>query len=100
MGKGRRFWKGRAANHHEKAGINRKPSAGAEGEMHALGKEQIEEADGRRCDADHKQRQHPAMIRNPARHQQPKAQRGQRSAQPALWPARGEGVFTAPGRRR
>ena len=80
MGKGRRFGEGRAANHHEKAGINRKPRAGAEGEMHALWKEQIEEADGRRGNADNKQRQHPAMIRNPARHQQPEAECRQRSA--------------------
>jgi hypothetical protein len=40
------------------------------------------------------------MIRNPARHQQPEAECRQRSAQPAIRPARGEDVFTAPGRRR
>ena len=74
MGKRRCFGEGRAANHHEKAGINRKPRTGAEGEMHALRKEQIKEADGRRGDADDKQRQHPAVIGNPARHQQPEAE--------------------------
>jgi 2-oxoisovalerate dehydrogenase E1 component len=52
-------------------------------------KEQIEEADGRRGNADHKQRQHPAVIRNPARYQQPKAECGKCGAQPAIRPARG-----------
>ncbi|MEN9499859.1 MAG: hypothetical protein RIS83_1678, partial [Pseudomonadota bacterium] len=69
MGQRGSIREGGAADHHEKAGVNRKPGAGAEGKMDALGKKQEKEPNCERGNANDQKGHQAPLIRQPAGNQ-------------------------------